>query len=109
MRLDLGPNTQQELSLAEFLQVPGLVGQVHRVPRKGDGDTGCDIQAGRMIHGANQWQERIPTAFKRIDPIVTNGLQAFRLGTRIGQLGIKRPVDFHVECIRWFTTVNGEA
>ena len=95
MGLDLGADAQQEAALAEGLQIPGLVGQVHGVAGEGHCDAGGNIQLRSVFAGQHQGQERVPATLQRVHAIVTNSRQArgFRGGT--GQLGVERPVYFH--------------
>ena len=92
---DLGAYAQQEMPLAETLQVPGLVGQVHGIARKGHGDAGGDIHPRRVLTGQHQRQEGIRAALQGIDAVVTDGGQAGGLGSCIIETGVEWAVYFH--------------
>ena len=95
MRFYLGTDPEQEAALAERLQVPGLVGQVHGIARESHCDAGGDIQLRRMFAGQRQRQEGIPAALQCVYTVVADGGEAGGLGRGAAQLRIERAINFH--------------
>ena len=76
MGLYLGPETQDEPTLAVLLEVVTDVGQSHRVPGQGHGDRGSQFNTLGVLGGHHVGQERVVAGFGRPRTGVALGLEA---------------------------------
>ncbi len=84
---DLGAEAQGEAASGQQLEVVGLVGQLHRVAREGDGHVGGQLEGGRGRGSQDERGEHVVGALEGERPVHTELLERPGLGGRVGQSG----------------------
>ena len=80
---DLGTESQAEAPPREELEIVGLVRQLHRVARKGDGDVGGELEGGRGPRGQDQRREHVVGTLERERTVDAELLQSAGVAGRL--------------------------